>query len=458
MTGNSINKTPSMIGFSWLLLLRWGAVACQVLLILAVYLLFDIRIPFLILAAIITFEGISNLYFYYLTKQKTIIPDRLFGLVMFLDIVLLTVLLYYTGGPMNPFTFLYLVHVALGAILMRPKWSWSLAAITVFCYASVFFLPVHGISHESSLISSTQGQPLCIDAAKFSSIEEQMRLHLYGMWVAFSVTAFFIVFFVGKIQKSLEEQQETLAELEEEKIRTEKLGSLATLAAGAAHEFSTPLSTIAVAAGEMAHFLRKNKGPEELVEDVKLIKEQIDRCKEILYQMSADAGGHLGEAVEDFTLERLMDGVSTCFPAADLSPIKFVNEAGSLSFRMPFRTIKRLLCVLIKNGIDASSKEMPVIVVCRRDAQFVYFDVKDSGTGMNSEILSKATEPFFTTKDPGKGLGLGLFLAKSAAERFGGSLEIKSDLGKGTEVTLSLALAQVVRDGFERTGNYSGNV
>lgn len=458
MTGNNIKKTSSMIGFSWLLLLRWGAVACQILLIFAVYLLFDIQIPFLILSAIIAFEGISNLYFHYLTKQKTIIPDWLFGLVMFLDIILLTVLLYYTGGPMNPFTFLYLVHVVLGAVLMRPNWSWSLATITVLCYASVFFLPEQGMSHESSLVSSTQGQSLCIDTVKLSSMEEQMRLHFYGMWIAFSITAFFIVFFVGRIQKSLEEHQETLAELEEEKRRTEKLGSLATLAAGAAHEFSTPLATIAVAAGEMTHLLHKNEGPEELVEDVKLIKVQIERCKEILYQMSADAGEHLGEAIEDFTLKQLMDRVITSFSETNFNQIEFVNEAGSLSFRMPFRTIKRLLCVLIKNGIDASSKEMPIIVVCRRDEQFVYFDVKDSGIGMNSETLTKSTEPFFTTKKQGKGLGLGLFLVKSAAERFDGGVEIKSKLGKGTKVTLSLAIRRVLRDGFETSSEYFGNV
>ena len=68
-------------------------------------------------------------------SRKKGIPEWLFGLVMFLDIILLTALLYYTGGPMNPFTFLYLVHIVIGAILMRDYWSWSLMVFTVLCTA-----------------------------------------------------------------------------------------------------------------------------------------------------------------------------------------------------------------------------------------------------------------------------------------------------------------------------------
>lgn len=437
LTQSNSDRTTSLITFSWLLLLRWGAVVSQVLLIIAVYLFFNIKVPLLILSAIIVFQGVSNLYFYYLKKQKTVIPDRLFAAVMLLDVILLTALLYYTGGPMNPFTFLYLIHIALGAILMKPTWSWGLMVFTVLCYAGLFVLPSEGLSQETALSTAEQPQIVCVS---MPLIEEHMRLHLHGMWVAFSITAFFIVFFVGKIQKSLEEHHQTVVALEQEKVRTEKLGSLATLAAGAAHEFSTPLSTIAVAAGEMLHSLKRNNGPKELIEDTALIREQVDRCKEILFQMAADAGEHLGETAEDFTPEYLMEQIAARFSAEDRALIHFLNKSGSSLVRLPFRTIERIVRGLINNGLDACDRNKPVTVTCWKDAHLLYFEVGDQGVGMDPETRDKATEPFFTTKDPGKGLGLGLFLVQSAVERLGGRLDIQSEPGKGTTVTVSCSM------------------
>ena len=298
--------SPSNIAFSWLLLLRWGAVACQALLILAVYLIFDIRVPVFIVAFVLLFQIVSNLYFLYLKKRKAI-HDWLFNTVMFVDVSLLTVLLYFAGGPMNPFTFLFLIHTVLGAILMRPRWSWGLAAFTVLCYAGLFF-PDMGYSAGSAVDPAVQAAPLCHDPQAFEQTGvNHLKIHLQGMWFAFSITAFFIVFFVGRIQRGLEDHQRVVARLQEEKLRNEKLASLATLAAGAAHEFSTPLSTIAVAAGEMLHFLKKDKGEPLLLDDVILIRQQVDKCKEIIFQMSADAGEHMGEAVEEFSLNQLVD-------------------------------------------------------------------------------------------------------------------------------------------------------
>lgn len=439
-------ESPSKIGFAWLLLLRWGALACQAFLVLIVYLFFDIEIPVLILSVIIAFEALSNIYFHYLyQKEQAAIPNWLFAVVMFLDVILLTALLHYSGGPMNPFTFLFLVHIVVGAILMRPRWSWSLAAFTIFCYAGLFFLPPNIPQANLSLADQSTVQQSCHTLPQAGpQIAEHMELHLQGMWVAFAVTAFFVVFFVSKIQKSLDEHQKTRIDLQKEKHRNEKLASLATLAAGAAHEFSTPLATIAVAAGEMLHSLKKDNGSSELIDDTLLIRSQIERCREILYQMAADAGEHLAESMEEFGIDELMDEILAPLEEKYPHQIHFSNTAGNLSIRMPFRTIERIIRGLIKNGIDASEPASPVRVTCRKDQSFLFIEVEDKGTGMDAETLTKAVEPFYTTKDPGKGLGLGLFLAKSAAERFGGGLLLESVPGKGTKAILSFSLAQIL--------------
>lgn len=442
-TKTSPDHAGSKIAFSWLLLLRWGAMLCQILVILAVYLLFQITLPILILAAVLGFEAVSNLFFHRLNRQNDSAPGWLFAIIMFLDTVLLSMLLYYTGGPMNPFTFLYLIHIVLGAMLMPPFYSWSLAAFTALCYAALFYI-FPGRSFD--LVSLFKG-PVLSHCDLFNPAgafgQDHMEIHLKGMWVAYAVTAFFVVFLVGKIQKALQSHQKTIQELREERARSEKLASLATLAAGAAHEFSTPLSTIAVAAGEMQYVLQEEKGPADLLSDVRLIREQVNRCREILFQLNADAGEHLGENFKPFRFDAALNEALVLLPDSARSRVLVDNEAADVTLAMPFRTLSRIIRALVNNGLDASPPDSPVSIHCWTDSDFLNIEVVDKGSGMDADTLDRAPEPFFTTKEPGSGMGLGLFLAKTAAERFDGSLNLQSVKGEGTTVVLRLNLARI---------------
>mgnify|MGYP001041972790 CR=1 FL=1 len=435
-------EAASRIAFRWLLHLRWGAVACQAILILAVHLLFAITLPFGILALIIAFEALSNLVFGYL-KKWTVIPAWLIILVMFLDITLLTALLASTGGPMNPFTFLYLLHIVLGAILLPPRWTWALTLYTIACYAGFFFVPGSRFFPTGAGLLNQQAACHSPSPSGASFEPSHLIIHLQGMWVAFAITAMFIVFFVVKIQKALERHQETLANLQEERVKSEKLAALATLSAGAAHELSTPLATIAVASGEMLHFLRSHEANPDLLEDAGLIRTQVEKCKEILHQMAMDAGEPLGEVDEEYAVQELLDLTTKLFPPQVKERICIHNESRNLNVKVPPNTFCRTLKGLIKNGLDATEPASPVSLTCWHDDEFLFFRVTDRGKGMEPETLAKATEPFFTSKEPGKGMGLGLFLARSVAERYGGKLHLESEPAAGTQVTLSLSLNRV---------------
>ena len=444
-----VNEATASIAFSWLLHLRWGAVLCQAILILIAYSYLEIALPIIFVLIIILFEAASNLFFMSLVRREKVVPEWLFGLVMFLDIIFLTALLYYTGGPMNPFTFLYLVHIVIGAILMNAYWSWSLTVFAVLCYSSLFIVDpeVFGqlpLMLPGGFIGGADIQETTHPAiAEYILLSDHMKLHLKGMLLAFAITALFIVFFVGKIQKALEGHQQTLINLEEERARSEKLSSLATLSAGAAHEFSTPLSTIAVAAGEMLHQLKERKIDQGLVEDAQLIKDQVKSCKDILYQMAADAGEHLGEALEKYEVGYVVLKIINEFSTEEQARIKVENEAAGISILVPLRTLIRTVKGLIKNGLDASPTTSPVSLTCFYDDNFLYFQVVDQGCGMDEESMGRAREPFFTTKEQGKGLGLGLFLAQNVAEQFGGELTIFSEELNGTAVTVSFALTHI---------------
>jgi two-component system sensor histidine kinase RegB len=264
------------------------------------------------------------------------------------------------------------------------------------------------------------------------------------MWVGFAITALFIVFFVGRIQQALATHETALAQLREEKSRADRLASLATLAAGAAHEFSTPLATITVAAGEMLHTLNKLGDQEELLEDALLIRDQVNRCKDILFQMSSDAGEHLGESFTAFTLAELFDALRANLGKEAGSRVDIICEEQHLSLKMPSRSLKRSLKGLVANGLEASGQSNRVTLRCWSDPTRLWFEVKDTGFGMTGEIRDRAVEPFFTTREPGRGLGLGLFLAKSLAESFGGDLAIESAPGQGTTVRLWFNLREVL--------------
>lgn len=404
------------------LILRWGTILCQLLLFAAVRYLLAMAVPVLVLG-LIAFEAVSNLVFFWLIRQHRQVPGPLFAAVMFLDITLLTALLAVTGGAMNPFTFLYLVHIVVGAILLPKVTAWGLAAFSSACYG-LFFWP--GLT----LCAIGVDQPLCHTV----EISPELQLHLQGMWVAFAITAFFVVVFVTRIQQALVAHRETMALLREEQLKNERLASLAALSAGAAHEFSTPLSTIAVAAGELEREMRQQGTHEAWLDDLQLIRSQVSRCRDILYQMAADAGEPMGEGLATMTVGALVEEVRASLDEQRQGRLVVDCTTLETMVTVPRRSVKRVLRGLLSNAFHASDSVASVTLRIVADDDTILFEIRDQGRGMDGETAAKAREPFFTTKPAGHGLGLGLYLAGTLAERLGGGLDIDSMPGVGTTV------------------------
>ncbi len=412
----------------WLLALRWGEVLCQIVLIGSVWLVMDIEIPLLPVSVIILFEGASNLYLHLRHRRNAPVSNQMILVILLMDTIFLTGLLHVTGAAMNPFVFLYLIHIVTGAIILKEKCSWLITATTVVCYGLLFYFPPSFISVLS--------EPQLIN-----SLTDSFQLHLKGMGGAFLVTSLFIVFFVSKTQKALTEHRLKVQSLEKEQERNERLASLATFAAGAAHELSTPLSTVAVVSCEMIHALEEHGENTELLDDARLIRRQVADCKEILYQMAAGAGEHLGEEIREFSIQQAVSQILEEIRKEDCRRLRVTIEPEELQITMPFRSLCRTVKGLVINGLEASSPPEEVSMRWFTTSEHLGVEIRDPGTGIDQQVETQVTEPFFTTKD--SGLGLGLFLAKSMAEQFDGALTIELQSEQGTRVTLTLALEMI---------------
>ena len=410
------------IHLSWLVQLHWWAILGQSVVVVAAEAITGIVLPTTTLIALLVVEVVGNLALGAWASRAQV-TDSAIAVVMVLDVVVLTVLLDLTGGVSNPFTTLYLVNVALGAVLLPPLWSWGLMAATLVCYGGMF---VHealvGRSHHVQILVGNQ---------------DLMDGHLRGTWVAGALASIFVVFFVQRVSMALAERERDLEKARSLAARREKLASLATLAAGAAHELGTPLGTIAIVAKELQRELSCEQHP-EVCKDLQLVRDQVARCREILNRMSAHAGEHAGESIERVTAADWVQAALDGLPWAERVDVGEIAPGAVVG---PPRALADALRGLLKNGIQASPPDARVQLSVVADGERVRAVVRDRGRGMSEEILARVGEPFFTTKGPGDGMGLGLFLTRALVEQLDGAFHISSRSGQGTEASIELPAA-----------------
>ncbi len=179
-------------------------------------------------------------------------------------------------------------------------------------------------------------------------------------------------------------------------------------------------------------------GAPGLAEDARLIRQEVDRCQFILGRMRVEVSR--GESpnsppmsAADFAAAL---GREIRAAAGESIQIECAADVGEIS--LPLRAVQQAVGILVDNAVEASPAGKAVrLSIHQRDGRIV-LEVKDEGVGMTPEVARRAGEPFFTTKPPGKGMGLGLFLVRLVAERLGGCLRVESEIGKGTRAILEL--------------------
>jgi len=414
--------TAPKIGLAWLVRLRWLAIFGQLAITALAVIGLGISLPLSLVLGLICLTAGSNAALTWWLRTHEPPASVLFG-VLLLDVFLLTGLLLTAGGAANPFSVFYLVHVALSALLLAPRRAWLVAGFTSFAFASLFVLPAHAI-----------------DPHAMHMHHGATAMHLQGMWLAYTLAAAFVVHFVSRVASALQARERELFELQRSAARSEKLASLSTLAAGAAHELGTPLGTIALVARELERNLAQGRQREELSQDARLIRQEVERCRDILARMAANAGEGTGEMPRELTLGLVETSLSeTLGSVAKQIEFERAGEPGKLV--LPKRLLIQVLANLVRNAFDAQAEagsSEPIRIFSRVEAEQAAFEIADRGTGIPEHARARVGEPFFTTKAPGRGLGLGVFLARAFAEKMGGELTLLARPGGGTLARLSV--------------------
>jgi two-component system sensor histidine kinase RegB len=268
-----------------------------------------------------------------------------------------------------------------------------------------------------------------------------VNLHLIGMWAAFAIASLLVAMFSGKISALLRQNEESLLRMQEELGRKDRLASLVTLAAGAAHELSTPLGTIAIVANDLERYATATLRDSAVAEDSRLIRTEVDRCSAILRRLSMEGAEPAGEAFENVAADELLGAARHAFAARPDLVVEASEDSRRVVLKVPRHAVEQALVALVKNAVEAGVPGSPVSLQASREDRVVRFEVRDRGEGMSLETLRHAGEPFFTTKEPGKGMGLGIFLVRTLADRLGGRLTYQSSVGAGTTAVLEIPVA-----------------
>lgn len=406
---------------AWRLRLQWTRAVIDALVVFAALVVSVSDFPLRRLAPFVALSALVHVYLALRLQRRQNIPRPIAGIAIGIDVVLLTGLLELSGGPSNPFAVIYAVEILLAGATLGTAWAAIISTVAATAYGVLIYW------HLEELVPSHHR---LID----------FPTHLFTMWVAIAVMAEVLIHFVLEASTAITHREQQIDNMRQRAARQERLMSLTTLAAGAAHELSTPLATVAVTSHELERALQRAAADPAWVSDAQLIRQQVDRCRVILDQMSGRAGGAAAELPERIDVAALFADLHGRLPAEQAARTRVLGADTLPPIVAPRAGLAQVLLSLVKNAFEATSDPHPVTLEGVQRGDYVRFIVRDEGPPIPDDVLRRAGEPFYTTKAPGAGFGLGLFLARMFAERCGGTLSLQSDHGTTAVLELPVSL------------------
>ena len=409
-------SAPSPVSLRRVLVLKNIAVVGQTLAVLVVAKGMGMPLPFAVIGTVLL---VLNLLTWVRLKLLWEVREAEVFAQLLLDVLLLSGLLYLAGGATNPFVLLLLLPLTIAAATLAVAYAWTLAAAIVACYTLLMFvyipLPHFHIDHTARLDSGA-----------------------WLMWLGFVLGVGLVGYYVMKMGAALREREAALAEVRENALRDESLVALGALAVGAAHELGTPLSTMAVVLKELE---LGHAAQPELVRDLRLLRDQVTRCKDTLSNMlssteQARAEGGYSVALDEYLADLVAQwrGMRPLAQAA----YRWVGQSPAPQI-IAEQVLGQIITNILNNAADASEDSVEIEADC--DTERLRIEVLDRGPGLTPDAQAQAGQLFYTTKDSGRGLGL--FLVGAALRRFGGVLTLSNRDGGGVRALVVLPLSRL---------------
>jgi two-component system sensor histidine kinase RegB len=387
--------------------LRWLAVMGQCAAVAIVRFELGFKLPFGLCLSVILASAAINLWFRIRRPASHRLGDDAASFLLAFDILQLAALLYLTGGLQNPFSILFLAPIMISATALPPERTLGLGLLAIGC--ATLLVLVH------RPLPWSEGEHI-----------ELPFMYVVGVWIAILLGIAFTGAFAYRVAEEGRQLAGALAATELVLAREQHFSQLDGLAAAAAHELGTPLATIALVTKELD--LQAPKGS-PMAEDTRLLREQVERCREILSKLTSlgddDEGGFLGtmslgHLLEDIASPQRSFGIDITIACAGEGPEPVCARSPGLLYG---------LGNLVDNAVDFATST--IAIDARWTAEWVSVEIRDDGPGFAPEVLLRVGEPYVTTRgsrrldqEGGSGLGLGLFIAKTLIERSGAQLTL----------------------------------
>lgn len=414
--------SPPTRSASWrnvllLMQLRWVAVIGQLATIVAVKQILEARLPLApLLMAPLLLIVINLITAGLLRRHEEFSHGELFAALL-IDVVALCWQLYHSGGATNPFTFLFLLQIVIGAVILEPRWSW---VITFLACLSILLLTFAYV-------------PLDLPAGYMVN---QFYLYRLGSLFCFVLDAVLLVFFVARLDRNRRESDKALEALRRQAAEEDHIIRMGLLASGAAHELGTPLSSMSVILGDWARLPEVAWSP-ELAVDLSDMKVELDRCKAIVSGILMSAGDLRGENPSVTTVRALFGEIAAEWRARTDGELRFVDTFGEDEAIVADPGLRQIIGNVIDNAQEVSPRL--VIIEIRREGENLVIAVSDEGPGFAPEMLARVGQPYASTKGRHGG-GLGLFLVANVVRKLGGSVSVENREAGGATVQIELPL------------------
>lgn len=386
-----------------LIVLRWIAIFGQLVAITLAQRLFDLQLNIGLCFLAIGASIVANLFAVFVyPENKRLSEGEVTGALLF-DILQLTFLVFLTGGLNNPFSVLIIAPVAISSMALKPTTTALIASVSIVLVAvlSVFHLPL---------------------VTKGGLIMQMPPVFVSGFLVAIIIGILFLSVYASRVTAEVHAMSDALAATQMALAREQKLTDLGGVVAAAAHELGTPLATIKLASAELIEEL----SDEELREDATLIRDQADRCRDILRSM--------GQAGKDDLHMRHAPFAAVIREAAEPHAdrgIALHYDIASTVVDLKQPTIERRPEIihgvrnLVQNAVDFARANIWIDVWW--DERLLTVRIIDDGPGFSTGVINRIGDPFVKQRkrDGRQGyesMGLGLFIAKTLLERSGAEM------------------------------------